>query len=346
MRAPNLYKISSEADRPVFVIGTPRSGTTLTARILGRHSELFMPGETHYFPDVYASRKQLGDPADSAARVRIHNRMMSLYARYNEPEDQARVEHLFSDPELRHIWEESSLSYRSIFAFFMQVQAESVGKSRWGNNAPRDIFEIDHILSFFPDAKIVVCIRDPRDFLLSYKGKWRVTSDDNVERLQRLYHPVVTSLLWKSSMALLPELRRCVSQDNILIQRYEDLVSAPETAIRKLCAMVGVAYEHKMLDIKSNNSSDVVNSEGIFSSSIGRWHGKLPDHDIWIAQKLLSREMAQLGYAPEGVAIQIGSMLRILLSTPYALWRGLHANAKKRGPLIPYLVRRISLLID
>ena len=51
---------------PVFIIGTPRSGTTLTAKILGRHSNIFMPGETHFFDDVYsvvfgAGSRNLGD---------------------------------------------------------------------------------------------------------------------------------------------------------------------------------------------------------------------------------------------------------------------------------------------
>ena len=63
----------------------------------------------------------------------------------------------------------------------MNIQMRSQGKSRWGNNVPKDIFNIDKILSFYPDAKILVCIRDPRDFLVSYKHFWQAgSSEDNI----------------------------------------------------------------------------------------------------------------------------------------------------------------------
>lgn len=42
------------ADSPVFTVGAPRSGKTLTARLTGNHSNIFMPGETRFlneFPD-------------------------------------------------------------------------------------------------------------------------------------------------------------------------------------------------------------------------------------------------------------------------------------------------------
>ena len=34
-------------------------------------------------------------------------------------------------------------------------------------------------------------IRDIRDFLKSYKGKWKITSDNEAGRLKKLYHPVM-----------------------------------------------------------------------------------------------------------------------------------------------------------
>ena len=51
---------------PIFVLGMPRSGTTLTAKILGRHQKIFAlaPGETHYFHDVWSRRRELDDLQD------------------------------------------------------------------------------------------------------------------------------------------------------------------------------------------------------------------------------------------------------------------------------------------
>jgi hypothetical protein len=57
---------------PIFIVGTPRSGTTLMARILGNHSILYRPGETHFMQDIYARRATIGDlETDPAARGRV-----------------------------------------------------------------------------------------------------------------------------------------------------------------------------------------------------------------------------------------------------------------------------------
>jgi Sulfotransferase family len=77
---------------PVFVLGTPRSGTTLVAKVLGRHSQIFMPGETDFFDDIYSRKKELGDPQDPEARQKIVARLATLYGRYNHSADQQRIE--------------------------------------------------------------------------------------------------------------------------------------------------------------------------------------------------------------------------------------------------------------
>ena len=106
----------------------------------------------------------------------------------------------------------------------MTLQMRDVGKRRWGNNAPRDLFSYTDIAAFFPDARFIICVRDIRDFLLSYKGKWKVTGEEHVERLKRLYHPVVTSMLWKSSMRTVDQIRRTLPAENWVLVHYENLV--------------------------------------------------------------------------------------------------------------------------
>ncbi len=87
---------------PIFVVGTPRSGTTLTARILNRHSRIFMPGETHFFDDVYSRRREFGSIQTANARSEISNQLVTLYERYNEPADQQRIDLLFNDVAARN----------------------------------------------------------------------------------------------------------------------------------------------------------------------------------------------------------------------------------------------------
>ena len=240
---------------PIFIIGTPRSGTTLTAKILGLHSRIFMPGETHFFDDIYFRRSKLGNPTDENARQNIIDRLSSLYDRYNEPTDQLRVNSLIENDNFKQKLFESGSSYQNLFSTFMSIQMQTVSKYRWGNNAPRDIFNIDMILQFYPNAKILVCVRDIRAFLLSYKGKWRITRESNKERIRKLYHPVITTMLWKASMRKLRYVEQLVPKENFMIVRYEDLVTKPEKMVSDICNIVEEKFEHQMLNIDTNNSS-------------------------------------------------------------------------------------------
>ena len=49
-----------------------------------------MPGENHFFEDIYADRKTLGDPQNPATLDRIIHRLSIVYGKYNQMEDQER----------------------------------------------------------------------------------------------------------------------------------------------------------------------------------------------------------------------------------------------------------------
>jgi len=335
---------SKVKNSPIFIVGPPRSGTTLVAKILGKHSRIFMPGETHFFDDIYSMNKQLSDLSNQIIRKKIIHKLSMLYNKYNEPSDQKRIDKLFSDGEIINKLESSCKSFRDIFSSFMEIQMLYEGKSRWGNNTPRDIFNLDEILSFYPNAKILVCLRDVRDFLLSYKYKWRVTAPENIKRIKRMYHPVLTSLLWKSSVRIIPKIKSKISKDNLLIIKYEKLVEDPVDIVLKMCDFLGEKFEEKMLDIDSQNSSFQQKNRGIFISSVGRWRKLLSKEEIFIAQLINRRELNYLDYSLEKIHINPLKVILIFISFPYGLLRALNAGKDMHGPFLNYIGKRaISL---
>ena len=78
--------------KPIFIVGTPRSGTTLAAKILGHHSNVFMPGETHFFDDIFSNSTEFGSLKYSDSINKVSVRLFDLYGRYYEPDDQQRIE--------------------------------------------------------------------------------------------------------------------------------------------------------------------------------------------------------------------------------------------------------------
>jgi hypothetical protein len=333
------------ADRPIFVVGTPRSGTTLTAKILGRHPRIFMPGETHYFDDVFSRSRQLGELSDTKGLASVAERLRTLYERYYEPEDQERIERMFPQPvDLQQDLQGCS-DYGCVLDRFMSLQMQDAAKNRWGNNAPRDLFSFKTIRNVFPDAKFVVCIRDVRAFLFSYQGKWKVTGKGHVERLKKLYHPVVTSYLWKSSMRQIELLESLVPSVDRVIVRYEDLVSAPEDTVRDICKTIEEEFDPLMLEVTTHNSSEAGQESGIFVSSVSRWLTGLTPEEIAIGQNIAGKELYRYGYSRAEISPGRLRILGIWLATPIALWRALAANKDVRGPLIPYLARRVGSLL-
>jgi len=335
-------RTNNKALAPIFVVGTPRSGTTLVAKILGGHSNIFIPGETHFFADIYSRRKELGDPKDPSCMSKIIERLSSLYGRYNEPLDQERINRiLFASSDMLYRLKNNCKNYRDIFSFFMEIQMVHEGKLRWGNNVPRDIFDINEILSFYPDAKILICIRDVRDFLVSYKDRWKVVPFEHAKRVKQIYHPVVVSMLWKSAVQSIPILKEKVPDGNLMVVKYENLVQKPDEAVDEICKIVGEEFEHQMLDVNFSNSSTNVQQTGIFSSSVGRWRESLSNEDAYVSQFLTNKQMKKFGYRTEKLSVSVPKMISIISSSLSALYNGLRVTKEYHGPTIPYLTKRI-----
>jgi Sulfotransferase family len=327
------------ATAPVFVVGPPRSGTTLTARLLGELPRLFMPGETHFLEDIYRREARGGELPPRLAGIIA--RLRTLYGRFNEPADQQRIDTLWEAAAFeRELTRCRSLA--EVLQTFMSLQAASAGKPRWGNQVPRDVFELDTILRLFPGARIIACIRDPRDFLVSYRDKWTISTEG--ARLRRLYHPLLTSYLWKASArAILAGQRRCGGA--IHVTRYEDLVREPATRLRELCAFIGEDFDPRLLATRFSNSSTGARLAGIATSSAGRWREDLPVEDAYFAQRICGPVMRQFGYLPVSLAPDRLKAARIALGTPARAIGALSANRSRRGATLPYLVRRIRALV-
>ena len=330
---------------PVFVVGTPRSGTTLTAQILGRHSTLFIPGENHFFEDIYVRWSPRWSGATPDERSSVVERLATIYGRYNQLEDQPRIDALLArDPDLRERLA-ASRTLGEMLDGFMRAQMTGMNKQAWGNNTPKDIFHFESIAKCFPNCRFVICVRDPRDFLLSYKGRWRVTSEHHKARLASLYHPVLTSMLWRATMRQGRRLRERYP-DRFTVVRYEELVTQPREVVQQLCAALGLSFEPSMLAVESHNSSAEVATQGIFTSSIGRWRGELSNEEIWILERTAGADMKAWNYELTARSPRLAPLARILLAFPARTIRAFVANRANRGPTLPYIFKRLRALFS
>jgi hypothetical protein len=335
---------------PIFVVGAPRSGTTLTARILGRHKSIVRLGESHFFEDVWTRRKQLGDLKTETSLSAAAERTLTVFGRFAFTGTQKHIDRVFSKEKLITDALAMGGSYAGLYGALMQGLADSVHRPYFCDDTPKHLYYLHDILQLFPRAKVVACIRDPRAFLSSYKNYWkRMRSSYETSRVQALYHPVITSMLWNSSANLVHKYTsEKVYSNQVLLVKYEDLVTQPEAVVGKLCDFIGVDYADSLLDISGNNSSfDGAQEEsGIFTSSVDRWRTSLQSDEVWWAQAVNRKHMKTYHYMPERVKPRLGKLAFELLSAPWSFTRALYVNSRRRGPVIGYVLRRFLAIFQ
>jgi Sulfotransferase family len=331
--------------RPVFIVGPPRCGTTLCSRVLAQSPTFFVPGDTYFMEDVFTRFRTSDALKTETARTALVDRLATIYQRFNAPEDHERLTGLLNHPKNRHELIANATSWDKAYAAFMQMQATSAAATRWVNHAPKDVFYVSELAQAFPSSKFVFCIRDPRDFMLSYKYKWRATSQDNVNRITSLYNPILTALLWRASARAILKHVEALPDSRTMVLRYEDFVERPEEIGQRLYAFVGENFRSKYLNVGFSNSSHGLPSSGITSASVGRWIDSLPKNETWWAECIAKSELAAFNYESSSASIGYPRAMMDVMRAPGALYKALDANREHTGPLIPYVTRRLISLL-
>jgi hypothetical protein len=312
-------------DRPIFVVGAPRTGTTLLMEILNRHPEIHLFDEVHFFERIWDERREIGDLTDPDSRGRAFARLRAIVRDWGR--DQA-VAGVLDDAEFTRRLAAEGGGYRGLMAALMKAGAELHGATRWGDSSPQDVLYAEQILAWFPEARIIGIVRDPRGFLASYKNYWR----RGVASYRERYQPLANALLWKSYMRALLRLASGERRDAVLVIRYEDLVSDPEAHVRRFCEHLGVDFTAAMLEVDATNTSFPGEpAKGIVATSRDRWRSELTATEIRLGERVFGATMRELGYEPigkEAGRISVRELLHMLAVLPARLFHTLIGTGK------------------
>lgn len=238
---PNLEAPTPDTtgEAPVFIVGLPRSGTTLVERILGRHSAVDATGEL---------------PALTEA-VSLAVRRASPHA----PRDWAQFATRFAHTDPADI-------AREYLAFARGLRGE---RPRFSDKQPTNFFFCPLILRAFPQARIVHLTRHPLAscyaiFKTRFTGGYPFASDlDELGAFYLGYRRLMTH--WHR---ILPGRIHDVA--------YEDLVTSFEPTVRRLLEFVGLPFEAQCLDFHRNpaptsTASVVQVRQPLYDSSLAHW---------------------------------------------------------------------------
>jgi hypothetical protein len=210
---------------PVVVLGVSRSGTTLLKAMLDSHSQLAIPSESYFIPQLWDRH---GARPSRDAFVDDLRRLAKIREWGVDPEDVGR-----RLPERPTFSEAVQAIYRAY--------AEARGKPRFGDKTPLYLQHLGVLERAFPHACYVHIVRDGRDAALSLLAMTRRPRFN----LARPRGVADFACAWRREVRAAQRFGR---DRRYLELRYEDLVADPEGRLREVCAFLELEYEPGMLE--------------------------------------------------------------------------------------------------
>jgi hypothetical protein len=211
---------------PLLVLGVRRSGTTLLRVMLDRHSQLAVPDESYFVPQLADRHLR---PIDVDGFLDDLSRIDTV-TEWEIPLDKVCA-------RLR-----DGMPTGQAIGVVYAVYAEERGKPRWGDKTPMYMQNLRLLERLFPDALFVHLIRDGRDAALSFLSMPRgiVT-----ETWMHPRTPADFACQWRTEVAAARRLGHRVGSRYLEV-RYEELVGGVEAALQRICAFAGLEYEPAM----------------------------------------------------------------------------------------------------
>jgi tetratricopeptide (TPR) repeat protein len=248
--------------RPIFIVGLPRSGTTLTEQILASHAQIHGAGE---LPDVQSVFESL-------------------------PEVVGRP---WDDPFAALDALDRAAAQRAARRYLDRLDVLApTSATRIVDKMPDNIHYLGLIALLWPSAHVIICRRDMRDVAIScwQTGFATIAWANDSDRIARRF----------ADYKRLVDHWRATRPFEWLDVSYEDLVSDLEGQARRLLAFVGLEWDPACLEFATNprvvrTASMRQVREPVHSRSIGRWRnydGLVPElfralkrHGVSLAQE-------------------------------------------------------------
>jgi Sulfotransferase family len=279
----------------VFIVGCPRSGTTLLQRMVDAHPEVAVVHETHWIPRWFNKRKGL-TPEGFVTRELVENVIADR-----------RFTHLEVAPEeVKALLDgEESMSYASFVSALFDLHGRRRGKRLAGDKTPAYVRSIPTLHALWPDAKFVHLIRDGRDVALSVRdwskagsaaGRFSTYAEDPM---------AATALWWEWNVRLGREDGAAMPEGSYREILYESLVADPASQLAALCDFLDLHYDDAMLRFHEGRTRDDPELDAKkawrpVTAGLRSWRSQMPSADSYRFDAAVGELLDELGYERAG----------------------------------------------
>jgi Sulfotransferase family len=273
---------------PVFVLGCPRSGTTVLYHMLLSAGDFAVyRTESNVFNLLVP---HFGDLRSASNRKNL----MQHWLRSK----MFRVSGLKAEEIEAKIMAECR-SGGDFLRIVMEEMARQQGVNRWAESTPDHLLHIPEIIEQVPDALVIHIIRDGRDVALSYvKQRWvHPFPWDSHQKL------AVAGLYWEWVVRQGREHGEKLGPRYQEV-RFEDLVTSPAATLDKLSGFVGHDLDYERIrqsgigSVSEPNSSFSETGSDSFNP-VGRWKARMSKEELALFERLVGGFLRELGYGLE-----------------------------------------------
>ncbi|MEZ5197420.1 MAG: sulfotransferase [Bacteroidales bacterium] len=318
-----------------FIIGRPRSGTTLLRTLLDAHPNVVIPQESPVILNLYRKYK------DRKQWDRKHLEgfykdlgSQGIFGVWNIDKIKLKNDLIACEGEntFENLIKVLYLNFNSIY--------QKGNPQIIGDKNPVYSYNFRSVFSIFPEAKFIHLTRDYRDQIVSMKRM-------DLE----MSNPALVAYRWKLSVNSLLKFKMKYA-DRFYTLRYEDLVSDPENEIRSICSFLAVTYEESILTFHNHDNfngflpdtsmeryhSSLFNP--IHSEKVNTWISKLRNDEVRIADWVVGDTAEKSGYKRQFDTISQGLKIKYSPYLFYGKAWNLGRQIMNSLPFVPYMIIR------
>nr|BFD66486.1 sulfotransferase [Bdellovibrio sp. HAGR004] len=234
---------------PIFILGNPRSGTTLLRLLLTSHRDVVVPPEAGFL--VWLSNKY-GDwnSFDSNSSSAVLSYVNDLFGT-----KKFETWGLNKSDVITQIAKNKPSSYSELSSCIYHSYAKKIAKEvlYWGDKNNFYLNHIEELNRLYPGAKYIHIVRDGRDVACSYLDMGRRTyKSQYAPQLPQKIEEIASQ--WRNNVLKIErDLKKCSSV--FLTIRYEDLVNKTDEELHNICDFLGIEFQNEMASFYLANRS-------------------------------------------------------------------------------------------
>ena len=294
---------------PLFVVGHPRSGTTLLSLIISSHDSISLRNND----DILMAFFSAGLGLKSQINENAFDKLISMSDRLED------FDLFIGSLCKKKISKIKSILPTDGWTIFHSLLSNDNNRILWGNKSHSYLWFYKSIIENYKGSKFIIIIRDPRAVVVSNYMKYiarfkfnKTNTNDIAPDLIKFHDArnyfIQTSHRWMAWHYKLIEIQKIIPDSYMKIIRYEDLISAPQKTLKTIFSKINVKYSDDIINSELRMENEIIkdplksyahmNTSKPINKSINKKWKKVDKNLISIVEHICKKVMINYGYDP------------------------------------------------